>query len=110
MYTGLKTIDQKNYYFKSNGVMAVSTSVTVNGITYSIAANGVATAKTTKPNVNVGNGNVKIYDTRNSRYYTMVKEYKSHPELQTERPQMKHFWLRFANQKQAIRARSEWKQ
>ena len=29
MYTGLKTINQKNYYFKSNGVMAVSTSVTV---------------------------------------------------------------------------------
>ena len=49
MYTGLKTINQKNYYFKSNGVMAVSTSVTVNGITYSIAADGVATAKTTKP-------------------------------------------------------------
>ena len=32
MYTGLKTINQKNYYFKSNGVMAVSTFVTVNGI------------------------------------------------------------------------------
>lgn len=64
MYTGLKTIDQKNYYFKSNGVMAVSTSVTVNGITYSIAADGVATAKTTKPNVNVSNGNVKVYDTK----------------------------------------------
>lgn len=44
--------------------MAVSTSVTVNGITYSIAANGVATAKTTKPNVNVSNGNVKVYDTK----------------------------------------------
>ena len=81
MYTGLKTINQKNYYFKSNGVMAVSTSVTVNGITYSIAADGVATAKTTKPNLNVSNGDVKVYDTKNSRYYTMVKEYKSHPGI-----------------------------
>lgn len=81
MCTGLKTIGQKKYYFKSNGIMAVSTSVTVNGITYSIATNGVATAKTTKPNTNVSNGNVKIYDTKNSRYYTMVKEYKSHPGI-----------------------------
>lgn len=61
--------------------MAVSTSVTVNGITYSIAADGVATAKTTKPNLNVSNGDVKVYDTKNSRYYTMVKEYKSHPGI-----------------------------
>ncbi len=43
--------------------------------------NGVATAKTTKPNLNVSNGDVKVYDTKNSRYYTMVKEYKSHPGI-----------------------------
>lgn len=81
MYTGLNRISGKLYYFKSNGVMAVSTTVSVNGITYSISATGVATAKTSKPNVNVSNGNVKVYDTTNSRYYTMVKEYKSHPGI-----------------------------
>lgn len=81
MYTGLNRISGKLYYFKSNGVMAVSTTVSVNGVTYSISATGVATAKTSKPNVNVGNGNVKVYDTTNSRYYTMVKEYKSHPGI-----------------------------
>lgn len=81
MYTGLNRISGKLYYFKSNGVMAVSTTVLVNGVTYSISATGVATAKTSKPNVNVSNGNVKVYDTTNSRYYTMVKEYKSHPGI-----------------------------
>ena len=81
MYTGLNRISGKLYYFKSNGVMAVSTTVSVNGVTYSISATGVATAKTSKPNVNVSNGNVKVYDTTTSRYYTMVKEYKSHPGI-----------------------------
>ena len=81
MYTGLNRISGKLYYFKSNGVMAVSTTVSVNGVTYSVSATGVATAKTSKPNVNVSNGNVKVYDTTNSRYYTMVKEYKSHPGI-----------------------------
>lgn len=81
MYTGLNRISGKLYYFKSNGVMAVSTTVSVNSVTYSISATGVATAKTSKPNVNVSNGNVKVYDTTNSRYYTMVKEYKSHPGI-----------------------------
>lgn len=81
MYTGLNRISGKLYYFKSNGFMAVSTTVSVNGVTYSISATGVATAKTSKPNVNVSNGNVKVYDTTNSRYYTMVKEYKSHPGI-----------------------------
>lgn len=81
MYTGLNRISGKLYYFKSNGVMAVNTTVSVNGVTYSISATGVATAKTSKPNVNVSNGNVKVYDTTNSRYYTMVKEYKSHPGI-----------------------------
>lgn len=81
MYTGLNRISGKLYYFKSNGVMTVSTTVSVNGVTYSISATGVATAKTSKPNVNVSNGNVKVYDNTNSRYYTMVKEYKSHPGI-----------------------------
>ena len=81
MSTGLKTIDGKKYYFKSNGAMAVSTTVTVSGVTYTIASDGVATVKgssTSRPNQTLSNGNIKLYDTKNSRYYTMVKEYKSH--------------------------------
>lgn len=81
MSTGLKTIDGKKYYFKSNGAMAVSTTVTVSGVTYTIAFDGVATVKgssTSRPNQTLSNGNIKVYDTKNSRYYTMVKEYKSH--------------------------------
>ncbi len=80
MVTGLKTIDGKKYYFKTDGVMAVSTTVTVNGVTYTISSSGVATAKANS-NQNLSNGNVKVYDTKNSRYYTMVKEYKSHPGI-----------------------------
>lgn len=83
--------------------MAVSTTVSVNGVTYSISATGVATAKTSKPNVNVSNGNVKVYDTTNSRYYTMVKEYKSHPGIANGKQRMRLFWLHFVKQRREIR-------
>ena len=78
MATGLKTIDGKKYYFKTDGSMAFSTTVTVSGVTYTISSTGVATVKTSHSNQNLSNGNVKVYDTQNSRYYTMVKEYKTH--------------------------------
>lgn len=81
MSTGLKTIDGKKYYFKTDGSMAVSTTVTVSGVTYTISSTGVATVKTSHSNQNLSNGNVKVYDTQNSRYYTMVKEYKTHPGI-----------------------------
>lgn len=81
MATGLKTIDGKKYYFKTDGSMAVSTTVTVSGVTYIISSTGVATVKTSYSNQNLSNGNVKVYDTQNSRYYTMVKEYKTHPGI-----------------------------
>ena len=81
MATGLKTIDGKKYYFKTDGSMAVSTTVTVSGVTYTISSTGVATVKTSHSNQNLSNGNVKVYDTKNSRYYTMVKEYKTHPGI-----------------------------
>lgn len=81
MATGLKTIDGKKYYFKTDGSMAVSTTVTVSGVTYTISSTGVATVKTSHSNQNLSNGNIKVYDTQNSRYYTMVKEYKTHPGI-----------------------------
>ncbi len=81
MATGLKTIDGKKYYFKTDGSMAVSTTVTVSGVTYTISSTGVATVKTSHSNQNLSNGNLKVYDTQNSRYYTMVKEYKTHPGI-----------------------------
>ena len=81
MATGLKTIDGKKYYFKTDGSMAFSTTVTVSGVTYIISSTGVATVKTSHSNQNLSNGNVKVYDTQNSRYYTMVKEYKTHPGI-----------------------------
>lgn len=81
MATGLKTIDGKKYYFKTDGSMAVSTTVTVSGVTYTISSTGVATVKTSHSNQTLSNGNVKVYDTQNSRYYTMVKEYKTHPGI-----------------------------
>ena len=81
MANGLKTIDGKKYYFKTDGSMAVSTTVTVRGVTYTISSTGVATVKTSHSNQNLSNGNVKVYDTQNSRYYTMVKEYKTHPGI-----------------------------
>lgn len=81
MATGLKTIDGKKYYFKTDGSMAVSTTVTVSGVTYTISSTGVATVKTSHSNQNLSNGNVKVYDTQNSRYYKMVKEYKTHPGI-----------------------------
>ena len=89
MVTGLKTISGKKYYFEADGSMAVSTTVTVSGVTYTISSTGVASVKTNGNNIgssshpdrNLSNGNVKVYDTKNSRYYTMVKEYKSHPGI-----------------------------
>ena len=81
MATGLKTIDGKKYYFKTDGSMAFSTTVTVSGVTYTISSTGVATVKTSHSNQNLSNGNVKVYDTQNSRYYKMVKEYKNHPGI-----------------------------
>ena len=81
MATGLKTIDGKKYYFKTDGSMAFSTTVTVSGVTYTISSTGVATVKTSHSNQNLSNGNVKVYDTQNSRYHTMVKEYKTHPGI-----------------------------
>ena len=82
MATGLKTIDGKKYYFKTDGSMAVSTTVSVNGVTYSISATGVATAKTSKPNVNVSNGNVKVYDTTNSPVIIQwLRNIKAHPGI-----------------------------
>ena len=79
--TGWLKLDGKKYYFKTDGSMAVSTTVTVSGVTYTISSTGVATVKTSHSNQNLSNGNVKVYDTQNSRYYTMVKEYKTHPGI-----------------------------
>lgn len=90
MVTGLKTISKKKYYFKTDGSMAVSTTVTVSGVTYTISSSGVATVKTSgnsgnnstsHPDQTLSNGNIKVYDTKNSRYYTMVREYKTHPGI-----------------------------
>ena len=81
MTTGWRRISGKKYYFKTDGSMAVSTTVTVSGVTYTISSTGVATVKTSHSNQNLSNGNVKVYDTQNSRYYTMVKEYKTHPGI-----------------------------
>ena len=69
------------YKRQTDGSMAVSTTVTVSGVTYTISSTGVATVKTSHSNQNLSNGNVKVYDTQNSRYYTMVKEYKTHPGI-----------------------------
>ena len=91
MTTGLKTISGKKYYFKTDGSMAVSTTVTVSGVTYTVSSTGVATVKTSNnnnnnnnsshPNQTLSNGNIKVYDSKHARYYTMVKEYKSHPGI-----------------------------
>ena len=75
MLTGLRNIAGKYYYFDTSGLLKKSTTVTVNGTTYTIDSNGVATPK--KATINNGS-TVKIYDSKNSRYYTMVKEYSSH--------------------------------
>lgn len=43
---GMATIDKVNYYFDETGNMAVNTTVTVDGVTYVVAADGVATVPT----------------------------------------------------------------
>ena len=43
MHFGWLTVKGKQYYFQKNGVMAVSCTLTIDGVEYQFAASGVAT-------------------------------------------------------------------
>lgn len=67
----------KRYYFSSKGVMYVSRTAKIGKKTYTFDANGVASVQNS---VVTGSG-VKVYDQKNGRYYTMAKEYATHPGI-----------------------------
>lgn len=75
--TGWLSLDGKKYYFSQTGVMYVNRTATIGGKTYTFDADGVA--KESEYEI-IGN-NVKIYDEKNGRTYTLMKEYLEHPGI-----------------------------
>lgn len=78
--TGWLRLDGKKYYFNSKGVMYTDTKMSIGDKYYSFDKDGVAT-ETTPPNVVISNGYVKVWDSQNSKYYYMEKEYLEHPGI-----------------------------
>ena len=77
MKTGWLTYTGNKYYFKSNGVMMVNTVTAINGTSYKFDSNGVASKLDYSYKIE---GNyVKVYDSRNAKYYYMEKEFLEHP-------------------------------
>lgn len=75
--TGWLSLDGKKYYFSQTGVMYVNRTATIGGKTYTFDADGVARESEYEI---IGN-NVKIYDEKNGRTYTLMKEYLEHPGI-----------------------------
>lgn len=75
--TGWLTLSGKKYYFSSAGVMFANTTAVIAGKAYKFDAKGVASAS----NYVIVNNNVKVYDSKNNRYYYMAKEYITHPGI-----------------------------
>ena len=73
--TGLQTINGKTYIFNTKGVMYVSTTVMVSGRTYYVDASGVASLSS----YTITGNNVSVYDEKNKRNYTLMKEFATHP-------------------------------
>lgn len=75
---GWLTLKGKQYYFGSTGVMYVSTTATIDGLSYKFDANGVAT----QHKYVVSGNNVKIFDPKNNRSYLIRKEFIEHPGIE----------------------------
>lgn len=73
--TGWLTLSGKKYYFSSAGVMFVNTTSVISGKAYKFDSKGVASAT----DYVIDGNNVKVYDSKNNRYYYMAKEYITHP-------------------------------
>lgn len=74
--TGWLELNGKKYYFNSKGVMYANTTIKVGGKSYKADANGVCTELN---QTTTGNGNVRVYDKTNKKYYTLAREYNTHP-------------------------------
>ena len=77
--TGWLTLDGEKYYFSAKGVMYVSRTATIDGKTYSFDKNGVAS----ESQYVVEGDTVKVYDAKNDRTYTLLKEFIEHPGVAT---------------------------
>lgn len=73
--TGWLTVSGKKYYLDSKGVLYRNTTLVIDGKAYTFDSNGVA--KATK--YTVTNNNVKVYDSKNKKYYYLAKEFIEHP-------------------------------
>lgn len=72
--TGWLTLSGKKYYFNSSAVMLCNTSGVIGGKHYVFNSSGVATESSAV----IVNNNVKVYDSKNNKYYYMAKEYVEH--------------------------------
>ena len=76
--TGWLTLNGKTYYFNSKGVMYTNTTAVIDGISYKFSSSGVA-SQVAAPNVVANDKTMIVYDEKNARNYTVMKEYLSHP-------------------------------
>jgi hypothetical protein len=74
---GWLTLNGKKYYFDTKGVMFADTVANIDGKAYSFDANGVAT----ETQYVMSGNKVKIYDSANSKYYYVTKDYLEHPGI-----------------------------
>lgn len=75
---GWLTLNGKTYYFNSKGVMYTNTTAVIDGISYKFSSSGVA-SQVAAPNVVANDKTMIVYDEKNARNYTVMKEYLSHP-------------------------------
>lgn len=77
-HTGWLTLDGKKYYFNSKGIMYKNRTLRIDGTYYVFDANGVATEK----NSSSEDKTISVYDNKNGRSYTVMKEYQTHPGVE----------------------------
>ena len=79
MKTGWLEEDGKKYYFESSGAMVVSDVRAIDGATYKFDENGVASK--VDSNYVIDGKYVKVFDTKNNKWYYMEKEFLEHPGI-----------------------------
>lgn len=81
-HTGWLSLDGKKYYFNKKGVMYVNRTAVIDSVTYQFGKNGVAKEITDSSGQEEEEKTIKVFDEKNGKYYTVMKEYALHPGVQ----------------------------
>lgn len=76
-HTGWLTLDGKSYYFSAKGIMYANRTLRIDGKDYVFDREGVAEAKSSAEDKTVS-----VYDQKNGRSYTVMREYLTHPGVE----------------------------